>query len=59
MKNIIARITSSINKSISENIQGIFSETGQHNDVITHQQVECNYANDYYGDQQCQFIKVK
>ncbi|AZQ84841.1 hypothetical protein EKO29_13065 [Colwellia sp. Arc7-635] len=59
MKNIIAKITSSINKSISENIQDIFSVSGQHNDVITHQQVECNYANDYYGDQQCQLKKVK
>lgn len=51
MKNIIDNISGNMN----EKIQAIFSLASRGNAEINIQpQVECNYANDYYGDQQCQ-----
>ena len=51
MRNIIDNLS----ESISENIKSLFSVTRQHHTpACKRQQVECNYANNYYGDQACQ-----
>ena len=56
MKNIINNII----ESITDNTQVLLNLTNRSNTDMTNQQhVECNYANDYYGDQQCQFKKVE
>ena len=47
-------------KNIIENIQTLLNSAHQRNAQINEQQqIECNYANDYYGDQQCQPIKIE
>tara|TARA_B110000495_G_scaffold191974_1_gene195636 strand:- start:190 stop:531 length:342 start_codon:yes stop_codon:yes gene_type:complete len=55
MKNIINNII----ESITDNTQALLSLTNKSNtEMINQQYVECNYANDYYGDQHCQLKKV-
>jgi hypothetical protein len=56
MKNIINNII----ESITDNTQVLLNLTNRSDTGMTHQQdVECNYANDYYGDQQCQLKKAE
>lgn len=56
MKSLILNM--SVN--MSENIQTLLNLTHQPNtDVKSQQQVECNYPNNYYGDQQCQPIRLE
>ena len=46
-------------ESITDNTQALLSLTNKSNtEMINQQYVECNYANDYYGDQHCQLKKV-
>lgn len=47
-------------KNIIEKISGIFNLANRGNAAInTQQQIECNYANNYYGDQQCQLKRLE
>ena len=47
-------------KNIIENIQALFNLTHQDNVELNKlQQIECNYTNNYYGDQQCQAMKTE
>jgi hypothetical protein len=44
-------------KNINENIQAILNLAHQCNvELNKQQQIECNYTNNYYGDQQCQVM---
>lgn len=56
MKNIIEKITG----NLTTNVQSILSEANAiHVEISTEVEIECNYADNYYGDQQCQLKKVK
>ena len=56
MKNIIKKVSGNMN----EKIQAIFSLASRGRaEVSMQRQVECNYANDYYGDQQSQLKRVE
>ncbi|MBA6390505.1 hypothetical protein H4J38_06870 [Colwellia sp. BRX10-3] len=47
-------------KNIIVNIQILLNLTNHRNtDVKSEQQTECNYINNYYGDQQCQPMQVE
>ncbi|MFT5635645.1 MAG: hypothetical protein ACI89T_001099 [Cognaticolwellia sp.] len=46
--------------NINENIQILLNLTHHRNtDVKSEQQTECNYTNNYYGDQLCQSMQVE
>jgi hypothetical protein len=47
-------------KNIIKNIQTLLNSAHQRNVELNKQQkMECNYTNNYYGDQQCQAMKVE
>jgi len=47
-------------KNIIKNIQALLNSTHQDNvELNKQQQIECNYTNNYYGDQQCQAMKTE
>jgi hypothetical protein len=47
-------------KKIIGNIQALLNSAYQRNvELNKQQQIECNYTNNYYGDQQCQAMKVE
>lgn len=46
-------------KNIIKNIQALLNSAHQDNVELNQQQIECNYTNNYYGDQQCQAMKVE
>ncbi len=56
MKSIIEKITG----NLTTNIQSVLSQhNAAHVEVSTEAKIECNYADNYYGDQQCQLKKIK
>lgn len=48
MKNVIASLKTAFNFDIIKS-----------NKAVKQQILECNYTNNYYGDQQCQFRSAK
>ena len=44
--------------NISENLQNLLKLNHQDSSNTNKQKVECNYSNNYYGDQQCQTIEA-
>jgi hypothetical protein len=44
--------------NISINLQNLLKLNHQDSSNINKQEVECNYSNNYYGDQQCQPIEA-
>jgi len=60
LKSLILNMGVNIGANMSENIQTLLNLTHQRStDVKSQQQVECNYPNNYYGDQQCQPIQIE
>ena len=56
MKSIIEKITG----NLTTNIQSILNlSSAAHVEVSTEAQIECNYADNYYGDQQCQLKGIE
>lgn len=47
-------------KNIIKNIQALLNSAHQDNvELNQQQQIECNYTNNYYGDQQCQAMNTE
>mgnify|MGYP005997983901 FL=1 len=56
MKSIIEKITG----NLTTNIQSILNlSSAAHVEVSTQAQIECNYADNYYGDQQWQLKGIE
>ena len=56
MKSIIEKITG----NLTTNIQSILNlSSAAHAEVSTEAKIECNYADNYYGDQQCQLKGIE
>lgn len=51
MKNILI--------NINVNLQALLKSTQHQNAKTNKSTVECNYSDNYYGDQQCQPMKIK